>query len=569
MNSKTVYIKTAIIFLFFSFSSVVSAKQTKESSSFNFFINADPQMGEQNTKNKRLQNLNTLLSSFVKEVNSSASKPDFVVWNGDLVWKPNQSSFDNFSRIVASMKTESKLVHGNHDGIEGDKKFFELQKKLMGFEKLHYSFDHKNWHFVVIGSQEKYPKKHQKHELLSWLKNDLNKNKDKPTMLFMHYHILPPGLSQMEFYTFYPMSFKNQLLDTITEQGSVKYVFSGHVHIGVKASIKTAMTYKNTTFVLPPSPVPARPFGEEFEYYDQPGHDFDDKGYYLEVQVKGDDVSLIGHKINHPKTTPYPKKDLKQFSKNTDARAFKSESEFSPNDQLLNGNFTDQLKHWYSSWRYQADKMPAFSNIVQNGSNFLTYNSKYGYWAKDEYFENFQVIKYQPQSKLTFEFELPEPIKGGGGYFRLFGYQDNKLKNIGLLHWGDTESKVKYMHQSWAYNATGNRKHPFWLNKGISSQQVNSYTLNPKVGHKHSASIDIDNFLQTLDTPITKVGIAYGIWGRVNGYGTHFESSLKVNKISINKIVDKTKHEVYYDGKPLTTKDTILSYGHIYKQKSQ
>ena len=126
-----------------------------DKNNFRFYINADPQMGPENTNKKGLKILNELLENFVSEVNQENQKSpvDFVVYNGDLVWDAYQDAFDNFTRIVSKQEVPVKLVHGNHDGYNDDPKFFQAQKTLSGYEKLNYSFDFGNWHFVVIGAQ--------------------------------------------------------------------------------------------------------------------------------------------------------------------------------------------------------------------------------------------------------------------------------------------------------------------------------------------------------------------------------------------------------------------------------
>ena len=293
---------------------------------FMFLINSDPQMGDEHTKLDSLKILNVLLEQFVEETlnRSKQESPDFVVWNGDLVWQPLQNAFDNFNRIISALNVPSVLVHGNHDGIKDDPKFLNLQQDISGYKKLNYSFDYGQWHFIVIAAQEKYLSHSKKRELLKWLDNELVRNKDKKIMLFMHYHILPTGLSQTEYYTYFPMSFKNNLLDTITRYNNVKYVFSGHVHIGVKASIKTARNYKGTNFILSPTPVFARPFGEEFDQYKQKDSLYNNRGFYMEVHVDGDEVELIGRKINHPHQVKYPK-TFSQFNKSDDIRSFVAE----------------------------------------------------------------------------------------------------------------------------------------------------------------------------------------------------------------------------------------------------
>ncbi|MFK8012284.1 MAG: metallophosphoesterase, partial [Marinicellaceae bacterium] len=434
------------------------APPSSNKENFMFLINADPQMGDQHTEKKGLKILNSLLEMFVAETNKrkGKQKPDFVVWGGDLVWDAYQNAFDNFQRIVAKMKVPSVLVHGNHDGYNDDPKFLNMQENISGYRKLNYSFDYGNWHFVVIKAEEKYLKKEEKIEMLNWLDNELKNNKDKQTMLFMHYHILPTGLSQMEFYTYFPMQFKNQMLDTITRYNNVKYVFSGHVHIGIKASIKTARQYKGTNFILAPTPVFPRPFGEEFPKFREKGSPFDRMGFYSEVHVKGDDVQIIGRKINHPFKKAYPK-TFPEFSFSEDPRARTQEGLLPIHEDLKNGEFKQGLDGWHSSFRYKKDNVPLFDNRVVNDTSLMHFTASYGSWTFDEYMENYQVIKYKDNMQLQAKFQMmPNKFKGSGGYFRIFAYDESgELLKILLFHWGKQEYKVRFMPQSWAYNATG------------------------------------------------------------------------------------------------------------------
>jgi predicted phosphohydrolase len=543
--------------------------------SFMFLINSDPQMGDEHTNKDGLKILNELLQMFVDETNQRKDKnqPDFVVWDGDLVWDAFQNAFDNFHRIVSQLKVPSVLVHGNHDGYNEDPKFLNLQEKLSGYRKLNYSFDYGKWHFIVISAQEKYLQDSQKKEMLRWLDDELKSNKDKQTMLFMHYHILPTGLSQMEFYTYFPMSFKNEMLDTITRYGNVKYVFSGHVHIGIKASIKTAREYKGTNFILAPTPVFPRPFGEEYPKFREKNGRYDRMGFYSEVYVDGDDVNIVGRKINHPYKVKYPKK-FKSFSFSEDLRASTREGDLAINDTLVNGNFEDGLTGWQSSFRYQKDQLPLFDNHIDNGQSRLHFNASYGSWTFDEYMENYQVIKYTENMHMKINFSiLPSKVKGGGGYYRIFAYdKDGELVKLLLFHWGTQEQKVKFMQQSWAYNATGDRYGPLWLDQKIRDGDMLSFPLDISPLQEQILDIDLNQLFDQINKKpnvklINHLAIAYGVWGRVNPKGRKFSSKLNVEEITISTD-DKKEFPsiVMLNGKEISKTESTIEFGYHYKK---
>lgn len=546
-----------------------------ETDKFMFLINADPQMGDQHTEKKGLKRLNDLLSMFVEETNNRTGKdkPSFVVWNGDLVWDAFQNAFDNFERIVKKMTVPSVLVHGNHDGYNDDPKFLNLQKSLSGYQKLNYAFDYGKWRFVVISAQEKYLDQEKKQKMLKWLDDELRTHKDKQIMLFMHYHILPTGLSQMEFYTYFPMAFKNKMLDTITRYKNVKYVFSGHVHIGIKASIKTAVKYKGTNFILAPTPVFARPFGEEFPKFRQRGDEFDRRGFYMEVHVDGDKVSMVGRKIKHPHKVKYPKK-FKAFEEKQDIRAFTPEGQLPINKQIINPSFDDGLSGWYSSYRYQKDRKPMFVNKVFDGKSQLHYTASFGSWTFDEYMENYQTIAFQKNMRMQADFNtLPSRFKGSGGYFRIFAYDKmGKLMKILLFHWGTQENKIRFMPQSWAYNATGDRHGPLWLDKKISEGDMLSYKLNFQPVFPQKLQVDIHESLNSISSAeefakIHHIAIGYGVWGRVTHGGRKFTSVLNVDAIDVNSGAStEMPNAVMLNGEPLTKTESELDYGYHYKR---
>ena len=549
-----------------------------EKDNFMFLINSDPQMGDEHTEKKGLRILNDLLQMFVDETNqrTGKDKPEFVIWDGDLVWDAFQNAFDNFQRIVSKMTIPSVLVHGNHDGYNDDPKFLNLQQNLSGYKKLNYSFDYGKWHFIIISAQEKYLDKVKKKKMLEWLDTELKNNKDKQTMLFMHYHILPTGLSQMEFYTYFPMDFKNEMLDTITRYNNVKYVFSGHVHIGIQASIKTARYYKGTNFILAPTPVFARPFGEEFHKFKQIGDKYDKRGFYMEVHVNGDNIKLVGRKINHPFKIKYPKK-FKTFNNTDDLRAFTTEGNLKVNDSLINGSFDQGLTGWLSSFRYQKKKNPVFNNKIVNGKSILKFIASYGSWTFDEYMENYQIIQYKQDMHMHIDFStLPNKFKGSGGYFRVFAYDKNgELEKILLFHWGTQENKVKFMQQSWAYNATGNRFSALWLDKKISDGDMLSFKLPEAPLKDQTLDIELDQlFDQLYEKPqsnqIDHITIAYGVWGRINMRGRKFSSTLSVEEIKItNNSMHESSANVLLNNQALTKTDKELDYGYQYKKNKK
>jgi 3',5'-cyclic AMP phosphodiesterase CpdA len=63
---------------------------------------------------------------------------------------------------------------------------------------------------------------------------------------------------------------KRTVLNILSKHGNVKYIFSGHVHIPIKASFKTAVNIHGMKLInLPPAGYRPRAFGEQ-DYHGGP-----------------------------------------------------------------------------------------------------------------------------------------------------------------------------------------------------------------------------------------------------------------------------------------------------------
>lgn len=573
------------LFLIFFSTQVLAVKGLPSSSdqleNFTFYLNADPQMGETYHPDYELQTLNILLNQFVQQVNSESEKPNFVVFNGDLVHNVEPDSFKNFRNLVRPISVPVVLVHGNHDGVYPDTQFLDAQQDLSGYRKFNYSFDYGKWHFVVIAAPEQYPTYAMRAKTINWLRTDLQQNASKPTMVFMHYHIMPVGLSELEFYTYSPMSFKNELIDILTETGDVRYVMSGHVHSGLKASDKTKLKYKGVNFFIAPTPVASRMFGEEYSNMEGEGR-FYRRGYFTEVKINGEDVQLIGRKISTDLKKPLLK-TFKKFTQDQDLRAFRHEGKLEPdliqshhfqNDQecsvIENTQFTEGLNFWKSPLRYITDDRLNFINEISNGNNKIRVNAKWGGWSQEEYIENYQIFEYKSNLKFHTSFKF-NPVNNltGGGYIRIPLFkQDGGLYKMIIFHWGFNEKDVKYLTQIWGYNINGKRMSSEWINHLISSNNVYSYRISNAIGDI-DVRFDLHKLLNhfNVDTSLIKKGVlAYGVWTRHNLYSTPFSKEMIMRKIDLNSCENASDSiQINTTNIPFNNKENQLIWGEYYR----
>jgi hypothetical protein len=112
----------------------------------------------------------------------------------------------------------------------------------------------------------------------------LEKYKDRPTIFLQHIPMHPIGINPLDNYCETPY-IKNLLFDILAKHGNVKTIFSGHVHIPVKSSMKTAVSVRGINCInLPAAGYRPRAFGEE-DFYGGPA-----QGICI-VDVIGDKMS--------------------------------------------------------------------------------------------------------------------------------------------------------------------------------------------------------------------------------------------------------------------------------------
>ncbi len=191
-------------------------------------------------------------SQAIDSINKLA--PDFVLTGGDNIMDALAQTFGASDSLYQLFnKTSEKLnmpiysTMGNHEifglyeksGV--DPSHPEYGKKLYEdwIAKRYYSFDHKNWHFVVLDgigiTDDRHYYGHIDEEQLEWLKNDLEKNgKERPVVVSIHIPLLSIGSQIMEGPTkgMSEGSIVTNAHDVIKilEQYNTKLVLQGHLH---------------------------------------------------------------------------------------------------------------------------------------------------------------------------------------------------------------------------------------------------------------------------------------------------------------------------------------------------
>ena len=165
------------------------------------------------------------LKKAIASVNSLEVQPDFVVFTGDLTHTTDDVKIRNdrmseFKDIIGGLKVKTiHLMAGEHDASldRGD-------AYQQNFGELHYTFDHKGIHFIVLDNVSD-PNAVVGEAQLDWLKADLKKQRiDSPIVVFTHRPLF-------DLYPQWDWATKDAapVIDALMPHKNVT-VFYGHIH---------------------------------------------------------------------------------------------------------------------------------------------------------------------------------------------------------------------------------------------------------------------------------------------------------------------------------------------------
>jgi hypothetical protein len=329
---------------------------------FTFVAMADPQGGypdDTEGLKTRMKIHNAFIEESVDLINKLDVPPLFTMVTGDVCddWG-YEKDLAQMNRFLSGIRCPVLYGIGNHEtllrstfgpgyNMDAFNNYLAAQKAMNGLEKLLYSFNAGEWHFVVWpdplrdGFWETHP------HYFDWLESDLEKHRDRPVMVFQHVPSHPVGISPHINYA-ESVEVKRTFLEILSRYGNVKYVLSGHVHIPVKASFKTAVSYRGFNLItLPAAGYRPRAFGEE-DYFGGPS-----QGIAL-VHINRRDAE-IKFKTVTEETFVYPA-DLPPFDEASYPLWLQHPWELQAEDQFVNGEFKHGLEGWARRFVYKEDK---------------------------------------------------------------------------------------------------------------------------------------------------------------------------------------------------------------------
>lgn len=202
-----------------------------------FVILADIHLGPEEFWHGALRRINNdaklYLANFVVEINNI--KPDFVIVLGDLIKDDNlKNDKENVACVMdllSKLKCPVYYVAGNHDLRNISE--FELTE-LFKQDKLYYSFNYENTHFIVLFSRVIVNKESLVDEQqLEWLKQDLENSKYK-SIVFIHHGLADQNLTGNPWFENKPeyalIRNRKKVRDILEKSNKVIAVFNSHLH---------------------------------------------------------------------------------------------------------------------------------------------------------------------------------------------------------------------------------------------------------------------------------------------------------------------------------------------------
>jgi len=194
-------------------------------------------------------------SQAIEKVNQL--KPDFVVTGGDLImdalgqsFERSDSLYDLYDQLCRQFEMPVYNTLGNHEvfglyeksGINPNHPEYGkvMYKNRLGNGKTYFSFNHKNWHFMILDgigfTEDRRYIGHIDSVQMQWIKNDLSAvDKETAIALFTHIPFISAAEQFLSGATTAPspssvVGNSTEVLELLWDH-NLKLVLQGHLHI--------------------------------------------------------------------------------------------------------------------------------------------------------------------------------------------------------------------------------------------------------------------------------------------------------------------------------------------------
>lgn len=554
-------------------------KATDPGANFRIVVMADPQGGDPEEKGNhptRMKIHNAWAEESITQAN--IMEPAVTLILGDIV--DSQGEERNFIRMGEFFrKLRSPILYaiGNHETIyratftpgynmEAFNNYFDAQRNINGLELMLYSFNMGEWHFIVWPDPLRANFWETHPHYFDWLERDLEKHKNRPTIFFQHVPAHPIGIDPLINYA-ESVDVKRTLLNIIAKHRNVKFVFSGHVHIPVKASFKTAISYRGMKMInLPPAGYRPRAFGEE-DYHGGPCQgilvlDFDRENCTATYRT------VMEEEYVYPDSLP-------EYDENTFRLWLNHKWQLPAEDNIINGNFAKNLDGWTRRYVYTEDKDPSniCETVTENGRSALfIFSRKRGFDqpGQDRLPQTInrvcQVVKLKDGTWpiLDFQYKINEKtdLEGWcGAYVWIEGFA-GAFKKLNLIY----SSGIAYSNLGESFSKSEFTKN---VHLGLSDIPGKWHDVSLNIPHDFNTSYDTS----FKDLDLERLAISLGVW-TINDaadypYGIYFtgfnlrNGSDGFSSVDGAEILPKPEKKIWWLGKYFPFRHTAGDHRYI------
>lgn len=170
----------------------------------------------------------------VTRLNALDPQPDLVVASGDLVERGSPAEYAHLRELLAPLALPLMLMPGNHDDRAALRAAFPDQPELHAAGPfIQYELDTLPLRLLMLDTLR--PGSHAGElcgERLAWLRDRLDEDRERPTMIFMHHPPLATGLAQVDKTA---LAGAGAFGEIVARHRQIERIACGHLHRAMAA----------------------------------------------------------------------------------------------------------------------------------------------------------------------------------------------------------------------------------------------------------------------------------------------------------------------------------------------
>lgn len=171
---------------------------------------------------------NAMLAAAVARINALTPAVDAILATGDLTEGGTPESYAALRELLAAANAPVFLIPGNHDKPDAMRAAFPDHAYWGTGPFMYYTIE--EWPLRLIGldtRRDQHPGGEMSADRLAWLKDQLDAQPDRPTLIFMHH---PPFRTGIWWMDAIGLRGADALEDLVRGYDNIEAVVCGHIH---------------------------------------------------------------------------------------------------------------------------------------------------------------------------------------------------------------------------------------------------------------------------------------------------------------------------------------------------